>query len=45
MGDVNSEKRNPIDLLFDSMGFNLDTVSDDSVFHNKERKNNIFTEQ
>ena len=38
MGDINSEKRNPTDLLFDSMGFNLDTVSDDSVFH-KERKN------
>ena len=44
MGDVNSEKRNPIDSLFDSMGFNLDTVSDDSVFHNKERKHNRIME-
>ena len=44
MGDINSEKRNPTDLLFDSMGFNLDTVSDDSVFHNKERKHNRIME-
>ena len=43
MGDINSKKRNPIDLLFDSMGFNLDTVSEDSVFH-KERKNNRIME-
>ena len=44
METINSKKRNPIDLLFDSMGFNLDTVSDDSVFHNKERKNNRIME-
>lgn len=44
MGTINSEKRNPIDSLFDSMGFNLDTISDDSVFHNKERKHNRIME-
>ena len=43
MGDVNSEKRNPIDSLFDSMGFNSDTISEVSVFH-KERKHNRIME-
>lgn len=45
MGDINSEKRNPTDLLFDSMGFNLDTldtVSDDSVFHRERKHINIM---
>ena len=42
METINSKKRNPIDSLWESMGFNFDTVSDDSVFHNKERKNRIM---
>ena len=41
MGDVNSEKRNPIDSLFDSMGFNSDTISEVSVFHKEKEREHI----
>ena len=44
METINSKKRNPIDSLWDSMGFNFDKGSDDSVFHNKERKHNRIME-
>ena len=42
METINSKKRNPIDLLWDSMGFNFDTADDDSVFHQERKPNRIM---
>ena len=37
METINLESRNPLESLWDSLGFNSDTISEVSVFH-KERK-------
>ena len=43
METINLESRNPLESLWDSLGFNSDTISEVSVFH-KERKHNRIME-